>query len=342
MADQVIDVHIHIGGKGNSSPCKMSETFLRSPAYLYTVVRSGISLAAILEDHDRVLRETLLQRLQSASSVAFGVFLAFDAIYTKRGEVDGKRSHMITPNDYVMEIARNERKVLFGASVHPNRGEGPGSDEIDRCKENGAVLMKWIPNSQIIDPSDERHRWFYRRLADSGIPLLCHTGREQAVPVVKKEYQRLGDPRRLRLPLEMGVTVIAAHCATNFYPGEESHLDVLSTLFEEAAKEGWRLYADLSALCSLFRVSLIGDILKKIPHDRMILGSDYPIPVDTMPPYLVETFDAREYLEIVRIENPIEKNYRQLLAMGFPREATTRASSILRIPPEKLGGPPVA
>jgi len=339
MADQVIDIHIHIGGKGNSSPCKMSETFLRSPAYFYMVVRSGIPLAMILEDHDRALRETLLQRLQSASGVDFGVFLAFDAVYTKRGEIDEKRSHMITPNDYVMEIARNERKVLFGASVHPNRGEGPGSDEIERCLENGAVLMKWIPNSQIIDPSEKRHEWFYRKLADSGIPLLCHTGREQAVPVVRKAYQRLGDPRRLRLALEMGVTVIAAHCATNFYPGEESYLDVLSALFEEAERKGWKLYADISAFCTLFRVSLVDDILRKIPHNKMILGSDYPIPVDTMPPYLVETLNAQEYLEISAIGNPIEKNYRQLLAMGFPREAMTRASTILRIPPGKRARP---
>lgn len=340
MADQVIDVHIHVGGKGNSSPCKMSETFLRSPAYLYMVVRSGIPLAVILEDHDRALRETLLQQLQSAPSVDFGVFLALDAVYTRRGEVDEKRSHMITPNDYVMEIARNNPKVLFGASVHPDRGEGPGTEELDRCVENGAVLVKWIPNSQIIDPSEKRHEWFYRKLADLRIPLLCHTGREQAVPVVRKEYQRLGDPKRLRLPLEMGVTVIAAHCATNFYPGEESHLHVLSALFEEAEKKGWKLYADISALCTLFRVSLIDDILRKIPHDKMILGSDYPVPVDTMPPYLVETLDAQEYLKISRIENSIEKNYRQLLAMGFPREAMTRASSILRIPPGKLAPSP--
>jgi len=336
VANKVIDIHMHLGGKGNSSPCKMSKEFLKSPAYLYMVIRSGIPLEEILEDHDGALRTTMIDRLNSAPSVDFGVFLAFDAVYKKNGEVDDEHSHMVTPNDYVMDIARNNPKVLFGASVHPNRGEGNGTEEIDRCTENGAVLIKWIPNSQIIDPSDERHEWFYRKLADEGIPLLCHTGREQAVPVIKNSYQQFGDPRRLRLALETGVTVIAAHCASNFYPGEESHLDHLSEMLEEADRKGWNLYADISAMCTFFRVSIIDDILTKIPHDKMILGSDYPIPIDNMPPYLVETLDLQERLEIARIDNPIEKNYRQLLAMDFPEGAMTRASSILRIPQGKL------
>jgi hypothetical protein len=32
---RVIDIDLHIDGKGNSSPCKMSERFLDSPAYFY-------------------------------------------------------------------------------------------------------------------------------------------------------------------------------------------------------------------------------------------------------------------------------------------------------------------
>jgi hypothetical protein len=72
--------------------------------------------------------------------------------------------------------------------------------------------------------------------------------------------------------------------------------------------------------------------LEKIPHERMIFGSDYPIPIDDMPPHFVETLDVQEFLRIRKIENPIEKNYQQLLAMDFPEDAMTRASELLRIP----------
>jgi predicted TIM-barrel fold metal-dependent hydrolase len=336
MNEKVIDIHVHIGGKGNSSPCKMSKRFLSSPAYLYMVVRSGIPLKKLLEDHDGVLRTTLIERLNNAPSVDFGVFLAFDAVYKENGHVDEKKSHMITPNEYVREIAKNNQKVLFGASVHPNRGKGNGTEEIDKWIEGGAVLMKWIPNSQIIDPSDEKYRWFYKKLADEDIPLLSHTGPEHAVPVLKKEYQKLGDPRKLKLALDLGVKVIAAHCASSFFPWEENYLSKMSEMLAEADRRGWRLFADISAMCTLFRVSIIDDILEKIPHERMVFGSDYPVPIDDMPPHFVETLDVQEFLRIRKIENPIEKNYQQLLAMDFPEDAMTRASELLRIPREKL------
>jgi predicted TIM-barrel fold metal-dependent hydrolase len=336
MNKNVIDIHLHIGGKGNSSPCKMSKRFLSSPAYLYMVVRSGIPLHKLLEDHDGVLRTTLIDRLNNAPSVDFGVFLAFDAVYKGNGQVDDGKSHMIAPNEYVMEIARNNQKVLFGASVHPNRGKGNGTEEIDKWIEGGAVLIKWIPNSHIIDPSNAKYRWFYKKLADEDIPLLSHTGPEHAVPVIKKEYQKLGDPRRLKLALDNGVKVIAAHCASSFFPWEGNYLGELSEMLEEADRRGWRLYADISAMCTLFRVSIIDDILEKIPGDRMVFGSDYPVPIDDMPPHFVETLDMQEFLRIRKIENPIEKNYQQLLAMAFPEDAMTRASELLRIPKEKL------
>lgn len=55
-----------------------------------------------------------------------------------------------------------------------------------------------------------------------------------------------------------------------------------------------------------------------------------------MPPHFVETIDWQEFLRISKIDNPIEKNYQQLLAMDFPEDAMTRGSALLRIPEEKL------
>jgi predicted TIM-barrel fold metal-dependent hydrolase len=299
------------------------------------VARSGMSLNALSRDHDTVFRKTMIERLNNAPGIDFGVFLAFDSVYKENGEIDEKDSNMVTPNNYVMDIARDNPKVLFGASVHPNRGFAEGIEELDRCIEGGAVLVKWIPNSQIIDPSDRKHKWFYRKLADENLPLLCHTGPEHGIPVVKAEYQELGDPRKLRLALDMGVKVIAAHCATSLFSWEKSYLDELSEMFDERERRGWNLYADISALCILLRAPIIDAVLKKIPHDRMVLGSDCPVPVDRMPPGLIDTLTFQEYFRIAKIDNPIEKNYRQLLAMDFPKEAMTKATSILRIPEEK-------
>lgn len=44
--------------------------------------------------------------------------------------------------------------------------------------------------------------------------LLVHTGEEKAVVGTDKKYQRLGNPLLLKTPLDLGVKVIMAHCAS--------------------------------------------------------------------------------------------------------------------------------
>ena len=69
---------------------------------------------------------------------------------------------------------------------------------------------KWLPPIQHIDPANQRLVPFYLRLKELGLPLLSHTGSEHSFTRARNE---LGDPERLRLPLSLGVTVIAAHAA---------------------------------------------------------------------------------------------------------------------------------
>jgi len=96
-----------------------------------------------------------------------------------------------------------------GISIHPARSDA--REELDRCLEGGAVLLKCLPNCQNIDWSDRRYTGFLERMAEAGLPLLAHTGGEHTLPVVDA---RLADPRVLVRPLEIGVTCIAAHCGT--------------------------------------------------------------------------------------------------------------------------------
>jgi predicted TIM-barrel fold metal-dependent hydrolase len=336
----IIDMHIHIASKERPD-CKISNAMLSLPAFAYMVVANGINPLDLAQHFDQTIRDHILGALNASTTVKKGVLLALDAVYSEDGRRLEEESHLIVSNDFVRELAATHAKVLFGASVHPNRGHKAGLDEINRCLQGDprAVLFKWIPNSQVIDPSDRRHTWFYERLAELGVPLLCHTGPEYAIPLPdpQGDHQRLGDPRKLRLALDVGVTVIVAHAATRFFPFEPYHyLDELAAMMQEADRnKQWKLYADISAMCVLCRVGTVGQVLEKIPPHRMVLGSDYPVPVNDMPPVLVGNLTFEEYLEILRIKNPIEKNYRQLLAMGFPASAGTMAAELL--PPWALG-----
>jgi predicted TIM-barrel fold metal-dependent hydrolase len=303
---------------------------VRSPAFAYMLAASRVRLSDLRKDFDGTIRKCVLGPLKASASVDRGVVLALDAVYAEDGRPRWDASGMVVSNDYVRELARANRKVLFGASVNPGRGETAGRRELERCIEGSppAALVKWIPNSQLIDPSKRRHDWFYQVLAEAGVPLLCHCGPEYAVPVPppSRRHQRLGDPRLLVRALEKGVTVIVAHCATRFFPTDrDDYLDELQAMMDRFP----RLFADVSAFSTLCRIGTVDRVLDTLPPDRLILGSDFPIPVSDMPPLVVRKLTHEEHLEILQIKNPIEKNYRQLLAMGFPESIGTKAADVL-------------
>jgi uncharacterized protein len=329
----VIDVHIHVAA-GHEPGCKVSQAMQREPAFAYMLLADGVRRSALRRDFDRTIRDHIVGTLDGASSVDYGVLLALDAIYDDDGRRLEDASHLVVSNECVARLARARPKVLFGASVHPNRGPVAGRAELERCVggDPPAALVKWLPNAQLIDAAERRHDWFYEALAEAGVPLLCHTGPENAVPVPPpvEEHQRLGDPRRLRRALDIGATVIAAHSAMRLLPFQEEYLGALAEMMREAERNGrWRLYADVSAMCLPCRIGTVGRVLECVPGERMILGSDYPVPVCDMPPTVMMGLSLDAYVELLSIRNPIEKNLRQLLAMGFPASIATRAAEVI-------------
>jgi len=329
----VIDLHIHIAAKYQPG-CKVSRTMARQPAFAFMLLADRVARDDLRRDFDGTVRGKIIAAIDGAPGVDRAVVLALDAIHGDDGLRHDDASHLVVSNDYVRSIAASNPKVLFGASVHPNRGPVAGREELERCLFGAppAALVKWIPNSQLIDPSEPRHDWFYEALAEAGVPLLCHAGPEHAVPVPPPvaEHQRLGDPRRLRRALDIGATVIVAHAAARFFPFEEDHLGDLQGMMREAESNGrWRLFTDVSAMCLWPRIVVVPRVLDAIPAERMVLGSDYPIPIADMPAMLVRGLTTGEHTRIRRIRNPIEKNYRQLLAMGFPASIGTRGAELI-------------
>ena len=102
--------------------------------------------------------------------------------------------------------------------------------------------------------------------------MLAHTGGENTVPVVDA---RLADPRLLRLPLECGVIVIAAHCATKSGLGDPDYFNDWVQLLAEFPN----LYGDISAMISLNRSAHLRDCLRPEILPRIVHGSDFPVPV---------------------------------------------------------------
>ena len=96
------------------------------------------------------------------------------------------------------------------ASVHPYRENAV--EALEQANKAGARAVKWLPPAMGMDPGAARCDAFYTALVRLGLPLLVHAGDEKAVHGSGR--QDYGNPLLLRRPLEHGVKVIVAHCAS--------------------------------------------------------------------------------------------------------------------------------
>jgi predicted TIM-barrel fold metal-dependent hydrolase len=166
-------------------------------------------------------------------------------------------------------------------------------------------------------------------MAETKLPLLAHTGGEHTVPVVAPEF---ANPQVLTLPLECGVTVIAAHCGTKsgLFDPEYFHS------FAEMTTRYPNLYGDTSAFNVPIRGRHVRKCLKQPLLSRMVHGSDYPVPVHGLFAWLRGNVDWKSFRRSERESNILERDYQLKLAMGFPPESFTRAWSLMRLPSPTL------
>ena len=287
---QVVDVHCHVIGLGvGGTGCYVHPDAL-SLAHPLRWVKSQVYMSASgIYDTDRadaLFVDRLVDLCRSQRPRGKALLLAFDQHHGRDGTPLPEHSEFHTPNDYVLDLAQQWPGLFLPAcSIHPYRPDA--IDELERCAERGAVALKWLPNAQGIDPLQVDVR-FYERLAELGIPLLSHAGEEQAVDA--EEAQALGNPLRLRPALDAGATVIVGHCASL---GTDEDLDAAPdasgrrprpasySLFRRLLRQHpERLYGGVSAMTQFNRCRgpLAETLASTGIHDRLVNGSDYPLP----------------------------------------------------------------
>ncbi|HEX9078137.1 MAG TPA: amidohydrolase family protein, partial [Desulfuromonadaceae bacterium] len=213
--------------------------------------------------------------------------------------------------------------LLFGASVNPYRRDA--LDLLDKVKTEGAVLVKWLPSIQNIDPADRRLVPFYCRLASLGLPLLTHTGNEHSFTYAQNA---LADPERLRLPLDQGVTVIAAHAASNGRNGGELNHD----RFLRPMKNYPNLYADISALTQLNRLGHLERLLRhRELHGRLLYGTDMPLINTgiTSPWFHCYRLGSHALRSVLAERNPWDRDVALKEALGVTEEILGNSARLL-------------
>jgi predicted TIM-barrel fold metal-dependent hydrolase len=318
-----IDMHVHVVGNGSGgSGCWVNVTGWHRPLAALMLRQVGLPANAMRRELEGLVVERLLQMVRT-SSLGAAVILAQDDVHDENGKVMPGVGSFYVPNDYVLGLAKKHPEFLPAVSIHPARLDA--IEELDRCLAAGAVMMKCLPNCQNINCSDRRLTKFWERMAEAKLPLLAHTGGEHTLPVVRREY---ADPRILTLPLEIGVTVIAAHSATKSGLTDPEYFHV----FAEMTRQFPNLYGDTSA----FNVPLRGRHIRKCLAEplaaRMLHGSDFPVPVNGLWAWLRGFLSWSDYRRAQRTDNILERDYQLKVAMGFKPESFTRISQLLRWP----------
>ena len=316
-----IDGHVHIVGDGSSgSGCWLTIKTPWQRLLAYIMVKSAGLLPGDLKDGlDRLYVERLLEQVRASSLDAI-LILANELPHDENGKVlEGKGSFYV-PNDYILELARQHPEFIPAVSIHPARPDA--LEELERCLEAGVRVMKCLPNCQNINCADKRYSPFWERMAEARMILLAHTGGELAVPVLRADY---ADPRILQHPLECGVTVIAAHCGTRCALVDPDYSEVFLNMLQTYPN----LYGDNSAFNNIIKSKYLKKILPLEVTRRIVHGSDYPIPVSGLGPWLHGHLDWRQYRRWQKHSNVIERDYQFKRAMGFPDDTFTRLDSLL-------------
>jgi hypothetical protein len=295
-----IDIHIHAVGDANDG-CYIAKSLLRK--IWFRLIANRLDINNLAEYVPK-----LVQYLRG-SPIDTGVILALDAIYDDKGNRDPKTAFYI-PNSFIFKVTAQYLELLPGISVHPNRTDA--LEELDKCVEAGAVLVKWIPNAQGIDPSNKKYIAFYRKLAEYKLPLLSHAGYEFTLPTVNQD---LGNPEKLRLPLEEGVTVIASHSGISYSGFSTKYMKVWLSLLKEYPN----LYGDVGASS----IGIAGYYVKKLLKDeqvcqRLVNGSDFPIP------------PIKSVSDFFRKSNPFTRDFDIKSRLGVSDDVFHRGCTLLR------------
>ena len=300
MKKGLTDIHIHSVSFGTSPLPEVAYNLIKTDIKQKIMQKSLLSYHGLKkQDHDidAIYLDFLSTTLKASKRVSRGVVFGLDGVYDHNGEFDPKKTAFMIHNDYVYESLKPYKNLYYAASINPARRDA--LDELDRVYEQGAILIKILPNVQHIDLAERRFIPFFRKLAGLKMPLLGHTGHEYAISGSK---QKLGNLAKYRNLLEEEVTLVAAHGCSSGLPLYQNQVDTMLGFYEKYP----HFYMDLSALSLMTRINIVKHLQKY--HElksRMFFGTDFPLPIT--PGIAASYISQGEISKIKKIDNYFDR-----------------------------------
>lgn len=312
-AEPIFDMHCHTAGIGaGGSGCFVSKELRNNFRFNIYLKAFGVTLAEVEAKGDQLLIERLAKRVEESERVGAAIILAMDGVIGDNGKLDRDRTEFFIPNEYVAKETAKYPTLRFGASINPHRPDA--LERLQWARDNGAMLVKWLPSIQFIDPADKSLEPFYRKLVELNLPLLTHAGAERSFTHARDE---LADPVRLRLALDLGVKVIVAHAASTGENEGEEDIDRLIAMLETYPN----LYADISSMTQINKPGYLQKTLSEKKFEgKLLYGSDFPlINTAAVSPWYFPLNLTREQMQTISsIENPWDRDVELKEALGMP------------------------
>jgi predicted TIM-barrel fold metal-dependent hydrolase len=284
---KVWDVHCHVFGNGDSGSGlwfnPRMEKILQPRGFIQR--KFYINASCITDSPgklDASFVERLLLQCRAMAPGFHALLFGFDWARDNAGAPMQERSTFHVPDEYVAGLVKSHPSHFeWAASIHPY--DPRALDRLDAAAARGARAIKWLPSAQNIDPAERRCDRFYARLAALKMPLIVHAGDERAVHGFG---EHLGNPLRLRRPLDAGVRVIVAHCASlgsaedtdRGGTTQRTNFELFARLMDEPQYRT-TLVGDIAAITQSNRMGVVATLLgRRDWHSRLLNGSDYPLP----------------------------------------------------------------
>jgi len=276
-------------------------------------VTHGVILATDTDPSDLDRTEVVAGLQRDYSTTAQSHRLPFEKMLTQIRASLYSPTHVT--NQDVADWVEDYPDILVGfGSVNLSRGrdyvEGK-LDEIRRLKLRG---VKLLPFSQFFNPSvNENVDLLFDFCRAEGAIVLSHTGCGggpfELIELCRNAHPDLWEPVLKKYP---DVPLVLAHC------GSYSTLVPGIWLYEalQLGKRHKNVYADLAAVDWLLdREIVVNEILKTIGFDRILFGTDYPLPLTAGVnlAYLVSGIKANMHLTEKEKRKVLGKNAARLL-----------------------------
>jgi predicted TIM-barrel fold metal-dependent hydrolase len=314
---QTIDIHAHL----LNSEVRFNRIYDRI-ALRILGRKMGLDPKKLLANPYKTYTDALVNGVRSSKHLSHSVLFGVDARVDDKGNILHKDLTVCASNDDILKLYQDNPDIIVPFfSINPMRPDA--LDLIDKYSELGFQGAKFLQNYWGVDTREDRYSAYFEKLKEKNIPLIVHIGSESSV----HSFKECESIAMLDHPLHVGVNVIAAHMALSYsfskplqaFSKNPKHFnEEYFTLLQMLQKHD-NLYADISALMTPVRAKALRHLsLQKTVHDKLLFGTDYPVPFTTV----LNSYDLpyKKRFELAKEQNPFDR-YAKAILEYFPQES---------------------